>query len=61
MAASWREPDPPAEKKAPPRDARCDGCGGWIATVPPGTTWCSGRCGNRRCRLYGAAQRFTFR
>ena len=60
-ASSWREPSPPPEQKAPPRDARCSACGGWIMTVPGGTLWGKGRCGNRRCRLYGEPQRFSFR
>ncbi len=60
--SSWREPKmPAAEPKAPPKDARCAACGGWIVTVPPGTTWATGRCGSKRCRLYGEKQRFTFR
>jgi len=61
-ASSWREPEPSAaDAKAPPRDARCAACGGWIVSVPSGTTWATGRCGNRRCRLYNAKQRFSFR
>jgi hypothetical protein len=37
-------------------------------TVPPGTPWARGRCGNRqvlgqpgrKCALYGKPQRFVF-
>lgn len=60
-ASSWREPTREIETKEPPRDARCKGCNGWVVTVPAGTSWATGRCGNRRCPKYGAAQRFTFR
>jgi len=54
-AQSWREPAP-APTKPPPKEARCAQCGGWIATVPAETKWMRGRCGNRRCRLYGEGQ-----
>lgn len=55
MASSWREPEPTAVK-APPREARCRQCGGWIATAPAATKWLRGRCMNRRCKLYGDGQ-----
>lgn len=56
MASSWREPESPTAVKQPPKEARCKGCGGWIASAPGGTTWVKARCGNKRCRLYGEGQ-----
>lgn len=59
-ASSWREPAP-ASVKAPPREARCRACGGWIASAPAATTWVKARCGNKRCRLYGEGQTIHLR
>lgn len=50
--------------KAPPVEARCRACGGWLATVPAGTLWARGRCFNgrtqiatgKKCELYGVGQ-----
>lgn len=58
-----REQAPP---RIPPWDARCKSCGAWVGTVPSGTPWFRGRCGNRKvdgvpgrkCRAYGQTQRF---
>lgn len=58
----------PVPARVPPQEARCRACGGWVGTVPPGTPWFRGRCGNRavdglpgrKCRLYGQTQRFVF-
>jgi hypothetical protein len=49
------------QHKAPPQEGRCNACGGWVLSVPSGTTWGRGRCGNKRCRLYGLGQTFKFR
>jgi hypothetical protein len=54
------------QPKAPPWEARCKSCGGWVGTVPAGTAWFRGRCGNRsvlgqpgrKCALYGQTQTF---
>ncbi len=49
-------PRHPTERKQPPLEVRCRECNGWLLTVPPGTTWARGRCGNRRCKLYNEGQ-----
>lgn len=69
MPRPWREPvsaqaptigRAEAGTREPPKEARCQACGGWIATVPAGTTWARGRCHNRvggkDCRMYGKGQ-----
>lgn len=55
--------------RVPPWEARCRACGGWVGTVPGGTPWFRGRCGNRqmagmagrRCPQYGVTQTFKAR
>lgn len=49
------------QAQAPPLEARCQGCGGWLSTVPAGTPWVRARCGNKRCRLYGDGQMIRFK
>jgi len=46
----------PAPPRAPPAEARCRACGGWLGTVPAGTRWLRTRCLDRRCALHGVAQ-----
>jgi hypothetical protein len=60
-ASAWREPSRPAEIKAPPKEARCFACGGWIASAPGSTTWVKARCGNKRCPKYGEGQTIHLR
>lgn len=52
-------------QKAPPVEARCRACGGWISTVPAGTPWVRGRCFNRQdgrdCSLKGQGQTIKLR
>lgn len=45
----------------PPHEVRCRTCGGWLATVPAGTTWTRSRCMNKRCALYGEGQTVKLR
>jgi hypothetical protein len=63
MMATERLADVPV--KAPPVEARCGACGGWVGTVPAGTAWMRGRCYNRTeghdCRLYGKGQTIHLR
>lgn len=57
--------------KAPPWDARCEACGGWIATVSGGASWVRVKCmnwrvnrtlsENRRCPKYGQTQTIHIR
>lgn len=55
-------PPPPS----PPWEARCSACGGWLATVPAGTSWVRARCGNRqvggipgrKCPLYAQSKTY---
>lgn len=51
--------------KAHPLEVRCRACGGWLATVPPGTAWARGRCygrtNGRPCPLYGQGQTVKLR
>lgn len=63
IAEQQTEHDP---SKAPPWDARCSACGGWIATAPGEAPWVRAKCMNwrvtrtvgsdRKCRLYNQSQ-----
>jgi hypothetical protein len=65
MSVAARDP----QTRMPPWEARCKACGGWVGTVPGGTAWFRGRCGNRsvlgqpgrKCALYGSTQSFKQR
>ena len=58
----------PAPVAPAPVEGRCAVCGGWVVTVPAGTPWARGRCGNRKfgglpgrkCPAYAEARTFRF-